>query len=134
MNKTVIVGNLTRDPVVRTVDDKTVCNFTVAVNRRYVNAKGERETDFFDVSVWGRMGDSCGKYLHKSSKVAVWGEVSTEAYAAQDGTPRASLRLTAGEVEFLTRKSDADDDGQSYKPPVDQQSGFEKVDGDELPF
>lgn len=133
MNKTVIVGNLTRDPVVRTAGDKQVCAFTVAVNRPYLNSKGEREADFFDVSAWGKIGENCAKYLRKSSKVAVSGEVSARAYAAQDGTPRVSLQLQAGEVEFLTRRGDADDAGAAGAPK-DAQTGFEVAEDSDLPF
>ena len=133
MNRVVIVGNLTRDPVIRPVGEKTVCNFTVAVNRPYTNAKGEKEADFFDVSVWGKMGTVCAQFLHKSSKVAVTGEVSAWAYAAKDGTPRASLGVVAQEVEFLTRRGDADDAGAAGAPK-DAQTGFEVAEDNDLPF
>lgn len=133
MNQIVIVGNLTRDPAVHTVGEKSVCSFTVAVNRPYLNSKGEREADFFDVSAWGKIGDNCARYLRKSSKVAVTGEVSASAYAAQDGTPRCSLRVRADEVEFLTRRGDADDTGAAGAPK-DAQTGFEVAEDSEVPF
>lgn len=133
MNKCTIVGNLTRDPAQRSVGERTVCSFTVAVNRPYTNRDGVREADFFDVSVWGKMGDACARFLRKSSRVAVCGEVSAHAYAGQDGKPRASLTIKADEVEFLNRRGDADDTGAAGAPK-DEQSGFEVAQADDLPF
>lgn len=97
-----IIGNLTKDPETRTAPSgNTVCNFTVAVNRR---KKEQQETDFFRVSAWGKLGESCQKYLAKGRKVCVIGTVSAHAYTTQEGTAMASLDVMAGEVEFLSPK------------------------------
>ena len=72
MNKSTIIGNLTADPELRTTPEgKNVCNFTVAVNRRRANADGEREADFFRVSVWNERADLCAKYLQKGNAIVV---------------------------------------------------------------
>lgn len=121
MNKTVIIGNLTRNPELRTTQDGTmVCNFTVAVNRRARG--GQQEADFFRVTAWRALGENCAKYLAKGRKVAVIGPVSARAYTGNDGQTRATLELTADEVEFLTPRGEQAAAG-----------GFTQVDDDDLP-
>lgn len=102
MNKLTIIGNLTKDPELRTTSaGVNACTFTVAVNRRR-KADGQQEADFFRVTAWRGLADVCQQYLAKSSKVAVTGSVSVSAYTANDGTSRASLEVSADEVEFLS--------------------------------
>lgn len=121
MNKSIIIGNLTRDPELRATQDGThVCNFTVAVNRR-TRAGGQQEADYFRVTAWRTLGENCAKYLAKGRKVCVTGPVSARAYTGSDGMVRATLELTADEVEFLSARS-----GQST-------SDFTPVDDDDLP-
>lgn len=101
MNQCIIIGNLTRDPEIREVDNGQVCSFTVAVNRY-----GQSETpDFFRVSAWGAQAEVCQRYLARGRKVAVTGSVRADAYIASDGTPRANLALRADRVEFLGSRS-----------------------------
>ena len=103
MNKLTISGNLTADPELRTIPSGiNVCTFTVAVNRRYSSNKEERQTDFFRVTAWRQLGENCSRFLTKGRKVAVVGEVTARAFEAKDGTLRASLEVTADEVEFLS--------------------------------
>lgn len=128
MNKLTIIGNLTRDPELRTTSaGVNVCDFTVAVNRRNKkeSQNGQPEADFFRVSAWRERGEICAKYLTKGKKVCVIGPVSVRTYQASDGTTRASLEVTADEVEFLS--------GKDQPAQVDEQSGYEKVET-ELPF
>ena len=141
MNKVFIVGNLTRDPELRsTRDGISVCSFTVAVNRRVRNAEaGQPEADFFRVTAWRQLGENCAKYLAKGRKVSVTGSVSASAYTAQDGTARASLEVTADDVEFLTPRGEVGDmpaapRAQAPAPAAPQSNGFVQVDDDELPF
>lgn len=99
MNKAFIVGNLTKDPDTRSTRDGTpVCSFTVAVNRK------KEGVDYFRVTAWRGLAEICGRYLAKGRKVGVTGSVSVSTYTGQDGQVRASLDLTADDVEFLTPK------------------------------
>ena len=105
MNKLTIIGNLTADPELRTIPSgASVCTFTVAVTRRF--GKEDRQTDFFRVTAWRQLGETCSRYLSKGRKVCVIGEVSARAYEGKDGTVRASLEVTADEVEFLTPRAE----------------------------
>jgi single-strand DNA-binding protein len=106
MNKLVIIGNLTHDPETRTTSAGVgVTSFTVAVDRRFKDANGEKKTDFFRVSAWRQLGEVCAQYLAKGRKVAVVGEIQPRTYEAKDGTTKMSLDVQADEVEFLTPKS-----------------------------
>lgn len=137
MQKLFIVGNLTRDPELRTTPSgKSVCNFTVAVNRRR-KVDGQPDADFFRVTVWENLAENCAKYLAKGRKVALTGEVSVRTYQTQDGQTRAELDVSTNDVEFLTPKGDSapaeSAPAESY-PKVDAQTGFANVETDELPF
>ena len=146
MNRLFITGNLTRDPESRsTQDGKTVCNFTVAVNRRQRNAQGQNEADFFRVAVWGSMAPACQQYLAKGRKVAVVGPVSVRTYTGQDGVTRAQLEVIAQDVEFLSSRSEAAEKSDSmigqaeraFNAPASDpaiQQGFTPVETDDLPF
>ena len=139
MNKLTIIGNLTRDPELRTTSSGiNVCTFTVAVNRRRSANSNQPEADFFRVSAWRQLGENCQRYLAKGRKVAVVGSVSVSTYTGNDGTTRASLEVTADDVEFLSsRNEDA-----GYAPAAPSQpapaapamNGFEEVDDEDLPF
>ena len=116
MNKLFITGNLTKNPELRTTSaGKNVCSFTVAVNRRH-QKDGQQEADYFRVAAWNELGKNCGKYLAKGRKVCVIGPVSVRTYQAQDGSARASLEVTAEDVEFLSPR---EAEYQQVDPPDD---------------
>ena len=126
MNKLMIIGNLTRDPETRTTQaGKTVCTFTVAVTKR----NNREEADFFRVSAWGKLGETCQQYLAKGRKAAVTGSVSVSSYTAQNGENRASLEVFADEVEFLSTKNET-----TANAPSAKNNGYEEVMDDDLPF
>ena len=124
MNKLTIIGNLTKDPELRTTTQgKNVCSFTVAVNRRN-KIEGQPEADFFRVSAWNGLADVCSKYLAKGRKVAVIGYVSVNVYKTSKGEAGASMDVHADDVEFLTPRNDN----------IDKQSGYQKVEDDDMPY
>jgi len=149
MNRLTIIGNLTRDPELRTTPaGVSVCDFTVAVNRRTRRdaQSSQPDADFFLVSAWRELGENCAKYLAKGRKVCVVGPVSVRTYQANDGTTRASLEVMANEVEFLSSRDDADAAGNygapaaapmapaAPAPETPAAAGFTAVESDELPF
>ena len=126
MNKLTIIGNLTRDPELRTTPSgKNVCSFTVAVNRRQRrdNQNNQPEADFFRVSAWDNKADVCSKYLAKGSKVAVVGSVSVRTYES-NGKHGASLEVNAEDVEFLSSRTEK----------TEAQSGYVKVEDPDCPY
>lgn len=118
MNRLIIIGNVTRDPELRTTQSgKTVCTFSVAVNRKGKKKDDQQETDYFRVSAWDALGDNCGKYLTKGKKVAVVGAVSVHSFKNAKGDPGASLEVLASEVEFLTPREAMDQSGMQRVTP-----------------
>lgn len=134
MNKLTIIGNLTRDPETRTVGaDKTVCSFTVAVNRRN-HREGQPEADFFRVSAWDKLGDTCQRFLAKGRRVAVVGPVSVSSYESKDGGTRFSLDVRAEDVEFLSSREQGDAAEPVKAQPKPAPDGFQEVADEDLPF
>ena len=132
MNKIVIIGNLTGTPELRvTQSGVSVCQFTVAVN-------GRRKDDgatFFRVTAWRALGENCHKYLDRGRKVMVCGAVSASAYTGRDGKPRASLEVTAEDVEFLSAMGhDAQAPQTEPAQQHDTEGGFTAVETEDLPF
>lgn len=102
MNKCVLVGNLVRDPeLTQTPSGISVCKFTLAVNRNYTNANGEREADFINIVTWRGLAENCGKYLVKGKKVALSGQIQTRSYDDKDGNKRYATEVIADDVEFI---------------------------------
>ena len=148
MEKLMIIGNLTRDPELRTTQTGlSVCTFTVAVNQRASKAQREAGQEppakFFRVTAWRELGENCSKYLAKGRKVYCEGTIGASAYTGeQDGKPHASLEMTADAVEFLSSRGDAGsadqapvNAAQAPEPaPAAAPSGFTAVETDELPF
>jgi single-strand DNA-binding protein len=131
---------LTNDPETRTTSSgTTVCTFTIAVNRRFANSDGDRQTDFFRINAWRQLGDVCAKHLSKGKKVAVVGELQARMYDAKNGEKRMSLDVAADEVEFLSpaekaetkpqKKSKENSDGYDQTP-----DDWATINSNDLPF
>ena len=130
MNKLTIIGNLTKAPELRSTNDGIpVCGFTVAVNRKKTQNNQEPGCDYFSVSAWRGLGETCAKYLDKGRKVCVVGRVSLRTWDSND-RHGASLEVLAEDVEFLSPRNETKADEQ--KP--DEQTGMEVVESDDLTF
>ncbi len=109
MNKITIIGNLGRDPEMRYMQSgDAVTNFSVATNRRYRTRDGQQrdETEWFNVSAWGRLAEITNQYLSRGSQVYVEGRLSSRMYQTQTGETRVSLDVRASEVQFLSGAGD----------------------------
>ncbi|HML21275.1 MAG TPA: single-stranded DNA-binding protein [Aggregatilinea sp.] len=108
---TIIIGNVGREPEMRyTQSGVAVCDFSVAVSRRWTdrNSNERREqTTWFRVTAWRALAETVNQYVHKGMQIMVTGTVDASAYAGQDGQPRATLELTAQDVQFLGQRGDA---------------------------
>jgi single-strand DNA-binding protein len=105
VNKVIIIGNLCRDPEVRQAGDSTVCNLSVATNRKF--KKGEElveEVEFHRVTVWGKQAEACGRYLTKGRQAYVEGRLQTRSYEDKDGVKKFSTEIVAEVVQFLGGK------------------------------
>ena len=136
MNKVILVGNLTRDPeLTETPSGVAVCRFAIAVSRDYANADGNRETDFFNITVWRGRAENCGKYLKKGNKVAIVGSLQNRSYEDKDGIKRNVTDVVANEVEFLTPKNmQAEDDDAPVVSARRERPQLEAIDDNQLPF
>jgi len=122
MQRINIIGNVCGRPEMRTTaSGRYVCTFTVAVNRPRRAGQDRSDADFFRVSAWEKQGEACANYLDKGSKVFVSGTISANAYTDKNGAPRASLELSAQEVEFLTRPTWSNDDRDAGYVPEEEE-------------
>lgn len=137
VNKVFIMGNLVKDPEVRTISTgKEVANFVVAVNRGEKNGTN-LGVDFVPVTAWGNTANAIGKYLSKGRSVFVEGRLHTSNYE-KDGEKRFSMQVTAQSVKFLpSGKSKQDDDQYPTKHMQEKANGYQpdtfaEQDGDEI--
>ena len=135
MNKVYLIGNLTRDPEVsETTGGVPYCRFSIAVNRNFTNADGNREADFFNIIVWRGQAEPCGRFLKKGSKIALVGSLQNRSYEDKDGVKRTVTDIVASEVEFLTTNR-GDEEMQEVRPVKKERLSLEPIDSDnDLPF
>ncbi len=139
MNKCIFIGNLTRDPELQTTGGGvSFCRFSIAVNRSYTNASGEREADFINIVTWRGLADNCAKYLAKGRKVCVVGQLQTRTYDDKDGNKRYATEIVADDVEFISAGGAAQDGEREAAPAPrggnKRVSELRPVDTDDLPF
>lgn len=108
------------------------------MNRRAKKEANQPDADYFKVNAWRQLGENCQQYLAKGKKVCVIGPVAVQTYQDRDGQTRASLVVTADDIEFLTPRGE---EGGTYQAAedaptasTDSQSGFVQVEEDDLPF
>ena len=105
MNKVFLIGRLTRDPELRyTGSNIPVASFTVAVNRTFTNAQGEREADFIPVVVWRKQAENVKNYLNQGSQVAIDGRIQTRSYDDTDGKKEICYRSNSRQCSILRYK------------------------------
>lgn len=102
MNKVFLIGRLTRDPELRYTGNNTaVASFSLAVQRNFTNQAGEREADFFNISVWRKQAENVKNYLSQGSQVAIEGRLQTRSYDDANGQKRYVTEVVADNVEFI---------------------------------
>ncbi|MBV4172047.1 single-stranded DNA-binding protein [[Clostridium] innocuum] len=149
INKVVLVGRLTKDPVLRkTANGVSVTSFTVACTRRF-KQDGQPEADFINTVAWNKTADIVAQYTHKGSLVGVEGRIQTRSYDDKDGKRVYVTEVVADSVQFLESKSAAasnayvpeqgsnqgyqSDNGQSYSNDFTSSSTLD-IASDDLPF
>ena len=102
MNKVQLVGRLAKDPELRTTGTgKSVCSFSVAVDRRY-KQDGQPTADFFSITAWGRQAEVIEQYLAKGQQIAIAGRLQSRSYDAKDGTKRYVTEIVLEEFDFIS--------------------------------
>jgi single-strand DNA-binding protein len=109
MNKTFLVGRLTKDPELKYLSNNiAVANFTIAINRTFTNQTGEREADFINIVVWRKQAENVKKYLSKGSLVGIDGRIQTRNYENPEGKKVYITEVVADNVQFLESKNQRD--------------------------
>lgn len=106
MNKAILMGRLTRDPEMRTTQSQLpVASFTIAVDRRFKNANGEKQADFIPIVAWRQQAEFVSKYFHKGSRIVVVGSIQTRNWEDNEGNKRYATEVIADEIYFGDSKS-----------------------------
>jgi single-strand DNA-binding protein len=118
INQVILMGNLTRDPELRTTPSgQNVCSFSLAVNRSWQGSDGQTQeaVDYFDVTAWGKLGELVNQYLRKGRKCLVMGRLSQRSWE-QDGQKRSKVEVIASDVTFLDGGGSANNDAPASSP------------------
>lgn len=103
INQVILMGNLTRDPELRTTPSgQAVCSFSLAVNRAWQDQSGQTQeaVDYFDITAWGKLGELVNQYLSKGRKCLVMGRLSQRSWE-KDGQKHSKVEVVANDVTFL---------------------------------
>ena len=124
MNKAILIGRLTKDPELRTTPTgRNVCQFSIAVNRAYTNANGEREADFINCVVWDKQAENLARYQKKGNQIAVDGRIQTRNYDDKDGKRVYVTEILATNISFLDAKGSSNSVSSFSnlpEPPMEQ--------------
>ncbi|GAC1370675.1 MAG: single-stranded DNA-binding protein [Candidatus Saccharimonadales bacterium] len=146
-NQAIIMGNLTRDPELRsTPSGQQVASFAVATNRTWQDASGERKeaVEYHEIVAWGKLGELAAQYLAKGRKVMVVGRLQTQSWE-KDGVKRSRTEIVAADVNFLDGPgggTSASDGGASHSAPAPKSDdvvikdldGNSNINLDDIPF
>ncbi|MBR3365948.1 single-stranded DNA-binding protein [Candidatus Saccharibacteria bacterium] len=121
-SKAIIMGNLTRDPELRTTPNgASVCSFTVAVNRTYRDGSGNNvdQVSFLDCSAWGKLGETVGQYAKKGSGVLVSGRLEQRSWEDKtSGQKRSRVEIVVEDFSFLPRGGQGSSNGGVASAPA----------------
>lgn len=128
MNVAIILGRLTRDPVIKASQSgMTIARFTLAVNR--LNKKGQNpEADFINCVAFGKTAEAIGNYVYKGQRLLVEGRIQTGSYTSKSGEKKFTTEISVNRAEFIEKRSESSTQGNSHAgshnvPPV----GFEQM-------
>ncbi|WP_053032132.1 single-stranded DNA-binding protein [Staphylococcus haemolyticus] len=116
INRVILVGRLTKDPEFRTTQSGVnVATFTLAVNRTFTNAQGEREADFINIVVFRKQADNVNNYLKKGNLAGVDGRIQSRSYENKEGQSVFVTEVVADSVQFLEPKNNNQKNNQSQQ-------------------
>lgn len=123
-NMVILRGNLGADPKVnKTAAGVSVCNFRLATNERYRDARGviQKRTQWHKITVWGKMAEACGKFLAKGREVSIVGKLQTNVWRDKEGFDREDVEIHTTTVEFLRKPSTRTDEDEGDEGYVDSE-------------
>lgn len=119
-NQVILVGNLTRDPELRSIPSgQNVASFAIATNRSWQDQSGETQeaVDFHNVVAWGKLAELASQYLAKGRKVLVMGRLQTRSWDGEDGKKNYRTEVVANEINFLDKAGDGEFSQESKPAP-----------------
>ena len=150
INNVTLVGRITRDPELRyTPQNQAVATFTLAVNRQFKNANGEREADFINCVIWRQQAENLANWAKKGALIAITGRIQTRNYENQQGQRVYVTEVVADTFRMLESRHErgnvptpppaATQNTQNQNPPADAQEPFPNseqmnINDDDLPF
>ncbi len=132
INKAILIGNLGADPEVRYTQNGTaVANFNIATTETWTKeGQKEEKTEWHRIVAFARLGEICGEYLSKGSKVYIEGRIQTRQWDDKDGNKRYTTEIVAREMKMLSPKGSGDQGGQYHEEPPMAEPAM----GDDVPF
>lgn len=133
LNKVFVIGNLTRDPELKTMPNgNAVCNFSLAVNRVWYNSEKvkQQEVEFINIVVFGKMGENVAQYMKKGSSLMIEGRIKTRSWEGQDGKKVYRTEIIAEAVQFGAKAQG----GESRSSQTDSQDDAPDIDSANIPF
>ena len=123
MNRVILIGHIGQDAEIRTTQNgNTVANFSLATSKKM---KGETETQWHRISLWGKAAEAVGPYLKKGKQISIEGEIQYGSYENKEGQKVYTTTINAYQVELLSSKSDSNPEPQNQKPEYTE---------DDIPF
>lgn len=155
MNIAILIGRLTKDPELRYIAStgRAVASFSIAVDRTFVGKDGQKQTDFFNIIVWGKQAENAANYLAKGSQVCIKGQIQNRSYETPNGEKRYITEIIAENVQFLGRPNSSQNDSfsksstsnnfmpsgyeeeaNSFSPKGLDDDGYRALEEDDVPF
>lgn len=134
LNKAMIIGNLTRDPEVRTTPSgQNVASFSVATSLTWTDNAGQQQkkTEFHNIVAWRKLAEICGQYLKKGSKVYIEGRLQTTDWTGQDGVKKYRTEIVAENMIMLDRAGGNDNFSNGPATPRKQEEELPTINADE---
>jgi single-strand DNA-binding protein len=149
LNRALVIGNLTRDPELKSLPSGIqVTSFSVATNRVWKDKNGAKQesTDYHNIVVFGRQAETAAQYLRKGSNVLVEGRMQTRSWDATDGSKKYRTEIVADRVQFGARPAGSapvsgtqapggkKDEGEEAPPMDTIEYPEENINIDDIPF
>ena len=137
MNKCELIGRLTKEPELKLTSNQTqFCNFTIAVDRKFKDANGNRQADFINCLAWKQTAVFIQKYFHKGNKIGICGSIQTRSYDDQNGVKKFVVEVLVEDVDFIESQNQANTAPAPEPQPQNQPvaSAEPESSSGELPF
>ncbi|MCX6797609.1 MAG: single-stranded DNA-binding protein [Candidatus Falkowbacteria bacterium] len=135
LNKAMLIGNLTRDPEVKTTPSgQQVATFSIATNLVWTDQSGQQQkkSEFHNIVAWRKLAEICGKYLHKGSKVYIEGRLQTTDWAGQDGVKRYRTEIVLENMIMLDNKGAGTNPSSNFSTPEEMPAEVDVIDDEEI--